>query len=134
MKKKINVCRYIGLHLSQHQMNFDGNVVTKKKDDFELDPPFNFEQKLGKCMEMTVCVKLWEKGSINNDQMQLISNIHAEKMRKANAETMDALQRFGLKRHKYKIKYNDTQQEIAAMKAKLEKVAMKEIEASQAIV
>eukprot|EP01083_Nonionella_stella_P210324 761540_1 len=121
-EKKINVCHYIGLHMGQHQMNFDGNIVTKKKDDFELDPPFNFESednKLGN-MEITVCVKLWEKGSINNDQIQLISNIHAEKMRKANAETMDALQK-----------------EIAAMKAKLEKVAMKEIktiETSQEIV
>eukprot|EP01083_Nonionella_stella_P144480 451209_1 len=120
------VCHYIGLHLSQHQMNFDGNVVTKKKDDFELDPPFNFPPKDKKPgnLEMTVCVKLWEKGSINNDQMQLISNIHAEKMRKANAETMDALQKENA----------NLKEEIAAMKAKLEKVAMKEIEASQAIV
>eukprot|EP01083_Nonionella_stella_P099672 280237_1 len=86
-EKEINVCHYIGIHaLNYHQINFDGNNVTKKENEVDFDSPFKWNDIQNE-LEITICVKLWEKGSINNDQVQLISNIHEEKMRKANAET-----------------------------------------------
>eukprot|EP01083_Nonionella_stella_P054256 143288_1 len=81
--KELDVCYYVGFgidHDASCQIDFNGDTVNKENGYciFLCTSPF----QLGNDSEFTICVKIWEKGSIDRNEGRLISNIYSDKMRK----------------------------------------------------
>eukprot|EP01084_Bolivina_argentea_P041253 76117_1 len=92
---ELNVCHYIGIDAVNHcQIHFHGNIVNKDDDNFDCTSPFQLDD-IQTESEITICVKIWEKGSIHRNERQLIANIYSDKMKKLqrqSAETIHNLQ------------------------------------------
>eukprot|EP01083_Nonionella_stella_P240781 841411_1 len=78
---ELNVCHYIGIAaLNHHQTNFDGNTIKTDKPSIECISPFQLHGIKNES-EITICVQIWQKGSIERNEGQLISNIYSDKMK-----------------------------------------------------
>eukprot|EP01083_Nonionella_stella_P054259 143294_1 len=89
---ELNVCHYIGIDAVNHcQIHFDGNIVNKDDDNFDCTSPFQLDD-IQTESEITICVKIWEKGSIERNEGRLMANIYSAKMRKLHKMNTEALQ------------------------------------------
>eukprot|EP01083_Nonionella_stella_P110818 324586_1 len=85
-----NVCHYIGIEtLDHYQIKFDGNTV-KKGAPIVLDSPFKYHD-IRNQSELTICIKLWEKGSFDKNEARLVSNIYSEKVMKLRQENSQSV-------------------------------------------
>eukprot|EP01083_Nonionella_stella_P240924 841753_1 len=111
-EKAIHFCHFIEIDALNHsQISFSGNYIVKK-EDIKLTSPFKWND-LQNQSEITVCIKIWEQGSLPRNTARLISNIYSEKMTQLRKEFADQ---------------NSTyKQENERMRAELGKVAMKEV-------
>eukprot|EP01083_Nonionella_stella_P272722 924940_1 len=73
---ELNVCHYIGIDALNHcQINFDGNTVNKDQHYIQCTSSFQLDDIQNES-EITICIKIWEKGSIDRNEGRLISNIY----------------------------------------------------------
>eukprot|EP01083_Nonionella_stella_P153213 491935_1 len=91
--KELDVCYYVGFgidHDASCQIDFNGDTVNKENGYciFLCTSPF----QLGNDSEFTICVKIWEKGSIERNEGRLMANIYSAKMRKLQKMNTEALQ------------------------------------------
>eukprot|EP01083_Nonionella_stella_P281037 956253_1 len=70
----LNVCHFIGIQSLNHcQIHMDGNVASKDKE-IECNSPFNWNDIQNEA-EITIVIRIWKTGSIDNKEERLISNI-----------------------------------------------------------
>eukprot|EP01083_Nonionella_stella_P114496 338614_1 len=127
---ELNVCHYIGIDAVNHcQIHFHGNIVNKDDDNFDCTSPFQLDD-IQTESEITICVKIWEKGSIDRNERQLIANIYSDKMKKLqrqSAETIHNLQTEHLEAMR------TTQEENEELKSKAQKATMDHMEAIKSL-
>eukprot|EP01083_Nonionella_stella_P191259 708064_1 len=91
---EIYLCHYISIEsLNHYQIKFDGDAV-KKGAIRTCDSPFKWNDIQNES-ELTICIKLWKKGSFNKKEARVLSNIYSEKemkLRQENSETAMNLQ------------------------------------------
>eukprot|EP01083_Nonionella_stella_P170604 580948_1 len=80
-KEKINVCQFIEIEALNHcEIHFNGNTV-KTHGQFKCKSPFKWKDIQNRS-EITICIKMWEKGSLPRKTAPLMSNLYSEKMMK----------------------------------------------------
>eukprot|EP01083_Nonionella_stella_P043288 116794_1 len=84
---ELNFCHYIGIDALNHcQITFDGNTLNKDKLGILCTSPFQLDD-LQNEPEISICVKIWEKGDRNEqhfvlkDQMMKLQHQSAETIR-----------------------------------------------------
>eukprot|EP01083_Nonionella_stella_P066102 173835_1 len=104
-EKEINVCHYIGIDaLNYYQIKFEGTAINKDNKYIKCVSPFQLPG-IQNLSGITICVKIWDKGSIDNDEVRLLSNLYSEKMVKQQQKHLDQIttveQELQLLRNKY---------------------------------
>eukprot|EP01083_Nonionella_stella_P110819 324587_1 len=79
-KKEIVFGYYIGIEAFNHyEINFKENKI-KKGASFSFNSPFEWNDIQNKS-EITIGIKIWEGGSIENNEARLISSIYSKMMK-----------------------------------------------------
>eukprot|EP01083_Nonionella_stella_P207185 752901_1 len=72
----LNVCHFIGIETLNHcQIHMDGNLA-RKDEEIECSSPFNWNDIQNET-EITIVIRIWKTGSIDNKEERLISNIYS---------------------------------------------------------
>eukprot|EP01083_Nonionella_stella_P254891 875494_1 len=92
-EKELNVYHYIGIDALNHcEINVDGNATLHKDRNFiHCTSPFIFDD-LQNQSEITICVKIWQKGSIDRNKGQFVLKDKMMKLQHQSAATIHNLQ------------------------------------------
>eukprot|EP01083_Nonionella_stella_P170359 579582_1 len=81
-KKEMNLGYYVDIVALEHsQMNLDGKTVAKKDKYITLSSPFQFSD-IQTQSELTICVRLWEKESMDEHEARFLSNLYSHNHKK----------------------------------------------------
>eukprot|EP01083_Nonionella_stella_P176983 620757_1 len=89
-EKEITFSHFIDIESMNHcQTNFNGNKI-KKGEYVAFDSPFNWND-IQNQPEITIRIKIWKTGSVEEKEAQLLLNIYSNKMKKLHKEYSDQI-------------------------------------------